>query len=85
MAVRIGIVTLGLGILMTLAGCMSTGEISGASDAELDRACSALRQAGYDYWQVAYVTFDGRTIEVAAEIHTFHPGPEQTRKYCQGR
>ena len=29
--------------------------------------------------------FEVRVMEVAADIHTNHPGPTETRAYCQGR
>ena len=61
------------------------GEISGASDWELDRACAALSRVGYDYWQLDAVAISGRLMEVAADIHTAHTGPDNTRKYCKGR
>ena len=63
----------------------SAGEISGASSAEVDRACRALRAVGYDYWKLDVVAIGGRTLEVAADIHTSHPGPAQTREFCEGR
>ena len=59
------------------------GEISGATDAELDKACAVLERVGYDYWQVGIS--DLRIMEVAADIHTAHPGPEKAQKYCEGR
>ena len=79
------------GILLAVAlaisvACMpGAGEISGASDSELDRACTALSRVGYDYWKLNAVTVGGRTLEVAADIHTANTGPDNTRKYCEGR
>ena len=71
---------------MLVVACMpSAGEISGATSTELDRACQALRAVGYDYWGLDAVAIGGRTLEVAADIHTAHPGPEQTREFCEGR
>ena len=74
------------GILAISVACMpGAGEISGASDSELDRACAALSRVGYDYWQLNVLDVGGRTLEVAADIHTAHSGPDNTRKYCAGR
>ena len=82
MRVLIASAVVSIGILIT--ACMpSAGEISGASEAELDRACSLLRSVGYDYWRMN--ALGGRMLEVAADIHTAHPGPEKTRKYCESR
>ena len=72
-------------MLAVNVACMpGAGEISGATEAELDRACATLSQVGYDYWQLNAVTVGGRTLEVAADIHTAHSGPEKTRKYRTG-
>ena len=80
------IATLLAGALAVSIACMpGAGEISKASDSELDRACSALSQVGYDYYKLNAVTVGGRILEVAADIHTANTGPENTRKYCQGR
>ena len=68
---------------LALACMPAAGEITSATDQELDRACTVLRGVGYDYWRLNAV--GGRTLEVAADIHTAHSGPEQTRKYCEGR
>ncbi len=55
---------------------------TGATAAELDRACEELSRVGYDYWQLSPLSTSGRTLEVAAAIHTAHPGPEMTRQFC---
>ena len=60
-------------------------EISNATDAELDSACNALSKVGYDYWELDMIDIGGRTMEVAASIHTDHMGPQETQKYCEGR
>lgn len=74
------------GALTVSVACMpGAGEISSASDSELDRACSALARVGYDYWQLDPVAVGGRLMEVAADIHTAHSGPVNTREYCEGR
>ena len=74
------------GAVAVSVACMpGAGEISGASDAELDRTCSALSRVGYDYWQLDPVAIGGRTMEVAADIHTAHSGPDNTRQFCEGR
>ena len=74
------------GALALSVACMpGAGEISQASDSELDRACSALSRASYDYYQLDVLAIGGRILEVAADIHTAHPGPDNTRKYCEGR
>jgi hypothetical protein len=72
-------------VLLVVACAPSSIDLSNATDDELDTACTALSQAGYDYWQIADVTTSGRVMEVAASIHTDHPGPDATRKYCEGR
>jgi hypothetical protein len=70
---------------MLIAACgPKVGEISGASKAELDQACKSLSRIGWDYWSLGLGT-GGRILEVSADIHTFHPGPEKTKKYCEGR
>lgn len=76
-----------LAVLVAVSvACMpGAGEISGASDAELERACDTLSMVGYDYWQLDPVAIGGRMMEVAADIHTAHSDPENTRKYCEGR
>ena len=71
--------------IIALACVPSSVEITNATDAELDTACNALSRVGYDYWRLDILTVDGRTMEVAASIHTDHQGPEKTRKYCEGR
>ena len=35
------------------------------------------------YWLLDPVSVGGRGMEVAATIHSFHPGPEQTAQYCR--
>ena len=74
------------GTLALSTACMpSAGEISGASNSELDRVCNVLSHVGYDYYRLDPVAIGSRLLEVAADIHTAHPGPEKTRKYCEGR
>lgn len=75
----------GLSFLTAIACMPNAGEISNATDAELNRTCSALSSVGYDYWQLDLIAIGGRLVEVAADIHTAHSGPEETRKYCEGR
>ena len=75
---------LGVAGMLAVACAPGAGEISGATDAELDRACGALSRVGYDYWRLDPLG-SMRMMEVAADIHTSHPGPEQTRKYCEKR
>ena len=73
-------------LLFLAVACMpGAGEISGATNKELDGACAALRRVGYDYWSLNVVAVGGRTLEVSADIHFAHPGPQQTREYCEGR
>ena len=60
-------------------------DISGATDDELDRACNALQDAGYDIHELDALAVGGRIVEVAASIHALNPGPEQTREYCEDR
>ena len=60
-------------------------DISGASDDELDRACEALEEAGYDIQEIDAARAGGRIVEVAATIHALNTGPEQTREYCEDR
>ena len=73
-------------VLTVSISCMpGAGEISGATNAELERTCNALSRVGYDYWQLNPIAIGGRMMEVAADIHTAHSGPENTRKYCEGR
>ncbi len=71
--------------IIALACVPSSTEITNATDAELDTACAALSRVGYDYWQLDVLSVGGRTMEVAASIHTDHQGPEKTRDYCEGR
>lgn len=72
-----------IGILV--AGCgPSAGKISGATKTELKQACQALQRSQWDYWQLGMsASAGGRLLEVAADIHTAHPGPAKTEKYCK--
>ena len=75
-------------VTVLLLGCTlepDAGDASNATDEELDRACAELARVRYDYWKLDILNAGGRAIEVAADIHTAHPGPESTQKYCQGR
>ena len=63
----------------------SAGEVTNASEEELDKACAALSRVGYDYYELNVLAIGGRTLEVAADIHTSHAGPDATRKYCEER
>ena len=74
-----------IGLFLAVACMPGAGEISGATNKELDAACAALRRVGYDYWSLNIISVGGRTLEVAADIHTAHSGPKQTREYCEGR
>lgn len=71
--------------MVTCTGIPSSTEITNASATEVDTACTALERAGYDYWKLDGLATGGRTLEVAAAIHTDHPGPAATRSYCVGR
>lgn len=71
--------------LLAMACAPSSIELTNATDSELDSACNALGRVGYDYYQLNVLAVGGRTLEVAASIHTDHSGPEKTRKYCEGR
>ena len=82
---RKSIVTLTIAGIFAIACAPSVVEITNATDEEIDRACNALSRVGYDYWQLDVLTIGGRTMEVAASIHTDHQGPEETREYCEGR
>lgn len=66
-------------------GCTSVEDVSGASKSEITSACSALSRVGYDYWQLDPIGVGGRTLEVAASIHTLKKGPDNVRKYCTSR
>ena len=73
-------------VAITSAACLASSVgISNASDSEIRRACTALSQVGYDYWRLDPVAIGGRTMEVAAAIHTDHSGPRSTRDYCRSR
>ena len=85
MMLKIRTILLAVMVAASVACMPGAGEISGASDSELDRACAALSRVSYDYWQLDPVAIGGRMMEVAADIHTAHSGPENTRKYCEGR
>ena len=78
-----------LALAMAVAVACSPGvdveDISGASDDELDRACEALEEAGYDVHELDAANLRGRIIEVAASIHALNPGPANTREYCEDR
>ena len=77
----------GLIVAGTIIACdiPASTEITNASATEVDAACAALERAGYDYWKLDGLTTGGRTLEVAAAIHTDHPGPAATLSYCVGR
>ena len=73
-------------ILISFLACgPSAGKVSGATKSELDRACTALSRAGYDYYKIDVLSVGGRITEVSADIHVAHPGPAKTKKYCEGR
>ena len=78
-----GLLCLGLALLGILACGPSIEDISGATVTEIRTACRELASVGYDYWQLDPLAVGGRTMEVAAAIHTVHPGPAQTRDYCR--
>ena len=71
--------------IITIACLPEAGEISGATSKEIRSACSSLKRVGYDYWRLDVLSTGGRIVEVAADIHTSHPGPQKTRAYCEGR
>ena len=66
-------------------GSPDVEDISGATDDEVGRACDALEDAGYDFWELDVLSVSGRILEVASSIHDLHPGPEQTQEYCEDR
>ena len=66
-------------------GSPDVEDISGATDDEVERACDALEDAGYDFWELDVLSVSGRILEVASSIHALHPGPEQTQEYCEDR
>ena len=74
-----------LGVFISFSCMPDAGEITSATDSELDRACRSLRSVGYDYWKLNALEVGGRTVEVAADIHMAHPGPKETREYCENR
>ena len=82
---RKAIAALTMAGLLAIACAPSAVGIANATDEEINRACNALSRVGYDYWQLDVLAIGGRTMEVAASIHTDHQGPEKTRKYCEGR
>ena len=82
---RIARIILAVVIVISIACMPGAGEISGASKTELSKACSALSKVGYDYWRLDMLSIGGRILEVAADIHTAHPGPKNTQKYCNDR
>ena len=70
-------------VLSGISACgPSIEDISGITVPEIRTACRALAPVGYDYWRLDPLVVDGRTMEVAATIHTLHPSPTQTREYC---
>lgn len=71
--------------LLLVTACISAGDVSGATKSEVSKACRELRKVGYDYWNLNVLEIGGRTLEVAADIHTNHPGPAQTKAFCEGR
>ncbi len=79
------ILAIAITTLLLIACAPSSVGLSNATDKELDKACNALSKVGYDYHQLNVLAIGGRTLEVAASIHTDHTGPEKTRKYCEGR
>lgn len=76
-----------LAVVMAAAvfAAIGDGNVSNATDAELSKACTRLKSVGYDYWRLDPVAAGGRTMEVAANIHTSHTGPVETRKYCKDK
>ena len=81
----IALIVIGVSCGVCLSAAPSSIEISNATDAELDQACTALSHVGYDYYQINVMAVGGRILEVAASIHTDHAGSDKTRKYCEGR
>ena len=71
--------------VLILTSCMEAGDISNATEEELTMTCRSLASVGFDYWKIGDITMDGRTMEVAADIHTVHTGPDETRRYCEKR
>ena len=71
--------------LLLLTACVSGVSSINATDREINSACNALRRVGYDYWEMDVTRVGGRVLEVAAAIHTDHPGPEATRAFCTSR
>ena len=61
------------------------GLISGATEEELTHVCAVLADVGYDYWSLNAAFLSGRTMEIAADIHTSHPGPVNTMTFCTSR
>ena len=77
-----------VGALAMAVACSSgvdVEDVSGATHEELDRACEALEEVGYDFWELDVVSLQGRILEVAASIHALNPGPEQTEEFCEDR
>ena len=58
----------------------SSTDLVNASDDEKREACRWLRTFNWDYWSLGGIP--GRSLEVAAAIHTDHPGPAATKEYC---
>ena len=82
---RKAIATLTIAGLLAIACAPSSINLSNATDDELDTACNALSKVGYDYYELNVLAIGGRTLEVAASIHTDHAGPGKTQKFCEGR
>ena len=72
-------------MILAIACAPSSIDLSNATDDELDTACNALSKVGYDYYELNVLAIGGRTLEVAASIHTDHAGPGKTQKFCEGR
>ena len=58
----------------------SSTDLVNASDEELRKTCVQLRAFRYDYW---LMEGPGRLMEIAAAIHTDHPGPAATEEFCR--
>ena len=67
-------------MILAIACAPSSIDLSNATDDELDTACNALSKVGYDYYELNVLAIGGRTLEVAASIHTDHAGPDKTQK-----
>ena len=82
---RRALASLAISGMIAVACAPSSIDLSNATDQELDTACTALARVGYDYYKLNVIAIGGRTLEVAASIHTDHAGPDKTQKYCEGR